>query len=121
MSRLWPLLVLASLSCFGCSGEPAKNPDPVEVTGTLKLNGKPLSDVVLNLQPTKGGHPVITKVTDGKFKALITPASYCYYVTEGDKPEGIKAVPKEYREATLDLRDQVTVEPGASTLDIDLE
>lgn len=121
MPRLISLIALAILSCSGCSSEPRKNPDPVDVTGTVTYKGKPLTDVVLNLQPTGGGHPVAATVLDGKFKSLVTPGKYCYFITEGSSPAGLKNVPNEYREATLDLRDEIIVASETSTIDIELD
>lgn len=121
MSRFWPLLALVLISCLGCSGDPGKNPDAIELTGTVKLNGKPLTNVVLHLQPTGGGHPVETPVVDGKVKALVTPGKYCYFITEGESPEAFKAIPKEYHTPTLELRDEIVVDSSTTSLEIDLE
>lgn len=122
MRRLLPLLALVLISTVGCSSEPGKNPDPFEVTGTVKLKGVPLSDVVLNLLPTTpGAHPVAPPLTDGKFKVLIAPGSYSYYISEGKSPSAFKAIPNEYRLPSTETRDEIVIEAGTPTIEINIE
>ena len=122
MSRLLPLLALVLLVFSGCSsGDPGKKPEPVEKNGTLKLNGAPLTDVVVNLQPTTPNcHPVAATVTDGKFKVTVIPGTYLFFITQGKLPASYKGVPQEYREASLE-RDELVVASGDSTIDISIE
>lgn len=120
--RLWPVLALIVIVGLGCSREPVRNAEPVQVTGSVKLKGAAVTGVVLNLQPTApGAHPVSTPVTDGVFSALMTPGRYCYFITEGKSPAAIRAVPKEYLRPDIELRDEIVVEASSPTVEIDME
>lgn len=121
MQRLCPWLALLFVFIAGCQSHPGYRPEAIDITGTLKLRGKPLSGVVLNLQPTQGGHPATASVTDGNFKARVTPGKYCYFLSEGETPAGLQEVPKEYLSANIELRDELTVEPTTTTLDIEMD
>ena len=122
MSRQLPLLALVMLVCSGCSGSPGVRAERVEKNGTLTLKGAPLTDVVINLQPTVVEcFAASATVTDGKFKISLIPGKYCYFITQGKSPASYKAVPQEYREATLELRDELVVDSGSSSIDISIE
>lgn len=121
MVRLLPLLALVVSVGMGCSGSPGKRPELVEKSGTLTLNGTPLSGVVLNLRPTTiECQPAEATVTDGKFTVAVIPGTYCFYITPGKVPAAYKGVPEEYREASLE-RDELIVDSGASSIDIKIE
>lgn len=122
MSRQLPLLALVILVCIGCSGSPGMRAERVEKNGTLTLKGAPLTDVVINLQPTVVEcFAAAATVTDGKFKITVIPGRYCYFITQGKLPASYKAVPEEYREPTLELRDELVVDSGTSSIDIKIE
>ena len=122
MRRLLPLLALVLMGSVGCSSDPGKVPDPIQMTGTVKMKGAPLSGVVLNLQPTApGAHPVAAPLTDGKFSALVTPGKYCYFFTEGKVPAAYKSIPNEYRIPDTETRDEIVVEADTPTIEIAFE
>ncbi len=89
----------------GCGGvSVTKNPDPVSVTGSVTVLGKPLSDVVVNFQPTAGGLPATIQVSGGKFEARITPGQYTWFVTKASTRAGDKAiaqVPAAFQEGSM--------------------
>jgi hypothetical protein len=121
MVRFLPLLALVFSVCIGCSNSPGLRSEPVEKSGTLKLNGAPLNDVVLNLRPTTiDCQPAVATVTEGKFKISAIPGKYCVYITQGKLPASYKAVPEEYREPSLE-RDELVIDSGTSSIDINLE
>lgn len=118
MRKLLPWLALAIIGCGGATIVP--NPDPVDVSGSVTLSDKPVLDVVLNLQPTGAGLPAVIPVTDGKFTAKLIPGKYAYFITEGKSPASFKAIPKEFREASLD-RDELEVNDDTTSLDIAMD
>jgi hypothetical protein len=102
----------------GCSVDPGKNPDMVEVQGKVTVNSKPLTGVTVNFQPTGVGTQATMPVKDGSFKGSITPGKYTYYVTEGSNTASYKSVPSKYREGSLDR--QIDIGAG-QTLDLKLD
>lgn len=124
MRRLLPWLALVLIHCGGCETNPPKVPEAIEVTGTVTLRGKPVTDVVLNLQPAGPGHPVVAPVANGKFKALVTPGKYNYFISQGESPAGLSTIPKMYHqlnEDTVETRDQVVVEADTSTIEVAMD
>ena len=115
MRKISPLL---GLVLVGCAGDPGRNPDPVEVTGSVRVAGKPVTDVVLNLQPTGAGGQAAVPVRNGEFKGTVVPGRYTYYFTEGRAPAAYRAIPEKYRAGSLDR--QIDVGPGDRlTLNLD--
>jgi hypothetical protein len=112
---------LIGLVLVGCSTNPGKNPDPVEVSGKVTSSGgKPVTDVVLNLQPVGiGGHATAT-VKNGEFKAAVIPGKYTYFFAEGSKapPAAFRAIPEKYRAGAMDR--QIEIKAG-TVLDLKLE
>ena len=117
MYKVLPWLVLVIVGC-GPSARPM--PDAVEVSGSVNLAGAPVSDVILNLQPTGGGLPAVIEVKEGSFTAELTPGRYAYFFTEGKVPAAFKAIPTDYREASLE-REQLVVSGQSTELIIEME
>ena len=83
-----------SLLLAGCGTSAAPMGEKKETTGKLTLNGKPLADVKVVLQPLGDGadaHAVTDKV--GAFKAQATPGKETWYV-----------LPKEEKKDTMSMR-----------------
>lgn len=116
--RCAPLLL--GLLLAGCGyKDPGKNPEPVEVSGRLTKGGRPVSDVVLNLQPTGNGTQATLAVKGGDFRGSITPGKYTYYISEASgKAAAFASIPDKYREGSLDR--QLEIEQGKS-LDLTLD
>ena len=51
-------MLLGLLSVIGCGGVPSDQPETASVTGTVTLNGNPLSNVIVTFSPT-GGRPSV--------------------------------------------------------------
>jgi hypothetical protein len=104
----------------GCGyRDPGKTSDPVEVSGRVTKDGRPVSDVVLNLQPTGDGTQATLPVKGGDFRGSITPGKYTYYISEvNGKAKAFTSIPEKYREGSLDR--QIEIEKGKS-LDLTLD
>lgn len=99
----------------GCSRKidpgPA-NPDPIEISGKLTLNGRPVSGVNIFFQTTgTAGTQASMSVKNGEFKGVIMPGTYTYSIQEGDDPKAFEAIPKQYYQG--DLNRTVEVSAGA--------
>lgn len=118
MRKLLP--VVALFIAVGCSKvDPGKNPEMSEITGTVALKGQPISDVILNLQPTGTGTMATIPVTQGKFKASVTPGKYTYFISETPRGAAVFAkVPKQYHAGSMDRQIDIT---AGMTLDIKLD
>ena len=102
---------------IGCGGTtPGANPAAVAVTGNVVRDGKPVSDVVLNLQPTgPGALPLAVTLKDGKFEAQVNPGKYTWYFSEASKDvkdakKAFAAIPTSLQEGSMDR--QIDVESG---------
>lgn len=115
MRKLLPLIAFVLI---GCGINPGTNPDPVDITGTVTLNNKPLSDVTFNLQPTGTGTQAALPVKGGEFKGKVTPGRYTYFISEGTKAAAFKSVPSKYQLGSMDR--QVDVAAGTK-LEIKLD
>jgi hypothetical protein len=111
-------ILFAALVLAGCGVDPGRNPDPVEVSGRVSLRGKPVGDVVLNLQATGEGVQAALPVTGGTFKGTVVPGTYTYYFTETKSPAGLKAIPEKYHRGSLDRQIKIT---GGEPLTLALE
>lgn len=112
------LVLLAGLLVVGCGVNPGKNPDPVEISGKVTRGGRPITDVVLNLQPTGSGTQAMYPVVNGEFKGKATPGKYTYYFSQGRNPANFRGIPEKYQSGAMDR--QVDISAGASlTLTID--
>lgn len=140
------LLILA-----GCSGEPEppKLPDPVKVTGTVTLDGKPLEGAAILFQPTSekgyqgaagqtdasGKYELNTDIGKGQSRPGVIPGDYVVSISRLVKPDG-SFVPVDSKEPPMMLgaRDTIplkystdkgrikyTVKPEGGTLDIKLD
>ena len=115
------LFVLTVGTGLGCSVSPGTNPDPIEVTGTVTLNGKPVDGIVLNLQPTGtvDGQAVMP-VRKGAFTGSAVPGKYTYFFTESSsRSAGLRLIPEPYRSGSLDR--QMDIGPANATLTLSLD
>ncbi len=107
MQRLFVAFGL-SVCLMGCGVTVTKNPDPVEINGTVTLGTAPMDKVVLNLQPTGPGLPASVPVTSGGFTTKLTPGKYTYFITEGKSKEEFEKVPKAFREGSMDRQVEIS-------------
>ena len=49
--------VIALVCLVGCSGGPSDLPDLGKVTGTVKIDGNPVANVMVSFTPKQGGRP----------------------------------------------------------------
>lgn len=98
MTRLKLLAAAALIGLVGCA--PGTKPNPIQVKGEVTFaDGKPVKDVVLNLQPMDKGIQTIAKVgPDGKFNTELIPGKYNYFFTAQDgKAAAMNDIPEPYR------------------------
>lgn len=112
------LIPLAALVLIGCSVDPGKNAEQVDISGRVSQGGKVVTDVTFNLQPTGMGTQATLPIKDGEFKGKVTPGRYTYYITEGSKPAAYTGIPEKYRAGSMDRQIDVT---AGSTLNITLD
>jgi len=115
MRKTLPLL---ALFLIGCSIDPGKNADPVEISGHVTLKGNPVNDVTFNLQPTSKGAQAMFVLKNGEFKGKVVPGRYTYFISEGAKPASYQAIPEKFRSGAMDR--QIDIGDG-SKLDIKLD
>jgi len=105
------LTFAALILLVGCNGvDPGKKDEPVEITGKVTQNGKPVTGVVLNLQVLTTGTPAAIPLTANEFKFQATPGNYTWYITEGKNAAAYKSVPAAHREGAMDR----TIDIGAN-------
>jgi hypothetical protein len=96
---------------MGCG--PGMMADPVPVTGKATFaDGKPVSGVILTLQPTRTGHLTGFKLNaDGTFQGDAVPGTYTYFFNAESDDAAYKNIPEKFRSA--DLERIVTVSKGS--------
>jgi hypothetical protein len=100
--RPWRLAVgLALVVIAGCGGGDADEPPTVRVSGTLTVEGKPVSQGVVHFHPAKG-RPATGIVKDGKF----TLTTY----TDGDG-----AIPGK-NQVAVEVVEEVPTKDGDTTV-----
>ena len=103
------------LAAVGCGVNAGKTFEAVDISGSVTIGDKPVSDVILNFQPTGAGTlPVIIPITDGRFECKASPGRYAWYFEQSKGDQNSKAfetIPMEYRAADLDR--QIDVFDGA--------
>ena len=110
------LLLLIATGCGGVSITPTA--DPVSLSVSVTVAGKPANDINFNFQPVEGGLPATVLVTNGKFEAQITPGKYTYFITAGKSPAGFKPVPAAFHAGSLERLIEVK---AGEPIDIKLE
>lgn len=116
MTRLFTAIVLMLVT--GCGGvDPGRTAEPVEISGTVRIKGKPATDAVLNLQPTKGGVQAALHLKGGRFSGKVVPGTYTWYLTDGARPLSPREVPDRFRLGAMDR--QIEIDGGTVLLDID--
>lgn len=101
-----------TLALAGCSGEPRKLPEPVEISGTVTTaDGKPVKDVQLTMRPKGEGHPAGSPLAaDGSFKLTTVPGEFMYFFVLSEDPKmdkgrakaALAAVPAKYQEMNVE-------------------
>jgi hypothetical protein len=115
------VLGLGLISMLGCSSNPGMVADRVPIEGTVTLNGKPVGNVALQLQPLDVGQLVVMDVAaDGRFRGEAVPGRYAYSFTvaSGDrKGSAFKAIPSQYHDTNMERTIQVR---GGSPIELGL-
>ena len=115
--RIW--FILLSATVIGCSGASIDDhTKPVDLTANVLRAGKPVSDVVFNLQPTGPGLPVAVPVVNGSFQFAVTPGTYTWYITPGASPRDFQAIPVGFHAGSMDRQIEVT---EATSMDFNLD
>lgn len=120
MYRVILLIGLLALCVAGCGPSQAPALDtPVSVSGTITSGGKPVGNVVLNLQPLENGYAKIIPVkADGTFTVETHSGKYAYFFTPKEGTKSLPAPASNYAQANMDRTVQVAT---GKTLDIDLK
>jgi hypothetical protein len=93
---------------IGCGNKSVKkNAEPVEISGSVSMGGRPVNDVVFNLQPTGDGAQATLPVKDGAFQGTVTPGTYTYYISETRNARAFEAIPEKYRSGAMDRKVEV--------------
>ncbi len=110
----------------GC-GKPA-TPTPVEITGKVLLDGKPMSDGDIYFQPTDGRVPVQAKIASGSYSLKPLPGEYRVSIQQerdsGEKnmygdPQMMSTVARRFNTETI-LKANVTSD-GPTTFDFEVQ
>ncbi len=92
---------------------------PVNVSGTVTASGKPLGNVVLNLQPLENGYSQTIQVkADGTFTVETQPGKYAYFFSPKEGTKTLPAPAASYAQATMERTVQVA---SGQPLAIDLK
>jgi hypothetical protein len=124
------LFLMAVCGLAGCSANPGKLPEAIDVNGTVTLaDGKPVTNVQIEFTPsTSPGRPWNSRVDEaGKYTAKLTPGGYTFFFSKPDaKPAekskveaAYKSIPEPYRTNSADHKVEVPASGGA--LDIKLQ
>jgi hypothetical protein len=121
MRKYFVVLAAAMIGCGG-SVNVGTNLEPVPISGTVVQAGKPVSGVLLNLQPTGAGNlPVAVEVKNGAFQAQAAPGRYTWFFEPSKdtaQAKAIEAIPEKYQRGAMDR--QIDVASG-STLELKLD
>lgn len=91
----------------------------VSVTGAVTASGKPIGNVVLNLQPLENGYSKIIPVkADGTFTVETQPGKYAYFFTPKEGTKTVPAPATNFVQASMERTVQVA---AGKSLDIDLK
>lgn len=96
------LSCLVTIALPGCGVAVDAHEAPVDVSGKLTMNGKPVDAVNINFQPTAAGLPAVIPVTNGAFAAKMTPGKYTYFLTAGKSPKSLDRIPRSFQEGSMD-------------------
>jgi len=110
-------LFCALVFLTGCSGPKDK---PVSVSGTVDLDGKPLSEGTITLLGEGGTAPTKLDIKEGKFEGMATPGKKRVEI-RAFRPgkatkmgtETIEAGPENYLPAAYNSESKMTAEVGA--------
>jgi hypothetical protein len=109
------ILITLISALIGCGSGVEMRHAAGPTTGTLTdAKGKPVSNVLLTLQPLDNGHLAPLEVAaDGSFKGEVFPGKYAYFVGKSsskNSEKALKQIDAKYYEA--DLGRTVVVKPG---------
>ncbi len=115
-------IVLVLIACLfvGCQYKAPLMSTPVDVSGKLTKDGKPMGNVTLMLQPLETGHMVPLSVgADGSFKGTIVPGKYAFYLAaKEDGSSNLSGIDNSLMQASMDRT--VTVQQGQAQLEVAL-
>ncbi len=123
----WLLSILLS----GCGGVPSDQPDLGKVSGTVKLDGNPLANVVVAFEPAGGGRPSIGKTDESGHYSLsynetergaVVGSHKVSITSPSDAPSPTGAPPKDPIPAKYNVKSELTrdVAKGENSIDFDL-
>lgn len=120
MYRAILLIGLLGVCVTGCGPSQAPVIDsPVSVSGTVTASGKPVGNVVLNLQPLENGYTKIIPVkADGLFTVETQSGKYAYFFTPKEGTKTLPAPAASYAQPSLERTVQVA---AGKQLEIDLK
>lgn len=72
------------------------------------MQGKPVSGVMLNFQPTGDGMPAVIAVDKGAFSGDVIPGKYTYFLSAGKDANAFKKVPEKYQAGATDRQIDIT-------------
>lgn len=119
-SRL--LMISFAAIALGCKSDPPALPQPLDIDGTVTLNGKPVGNVRLVLNAgSEGVSTGNAEVSaDGKFTAKLRPGKYLYVVEQiSGKSAPFKAIPEKYH--SVNGEHMVEVPPTGGSIEIALK
>ena len=122
MRALFVLVPAFAFFVAGCGSNATLMGEKKESSGKVSMNGKPVADVKVVLQPTGDGADAYG-VTDktGAFKTSATPGKYAWYLTGKDSSKAsesfLKSVPEAFKTGSLDR----TVQVGSGELNLDVK
>jgi hypothetical protein len=122
--RFVTLVVLAG-GVAGCGGDTGDRPDLGQVTGTVTLDGKPLSGVIIHFKPEVGRAATATTDTGGhyqlEYRYRVSGAPVGKNTVSFAWPMGAAgswAIPEKYGSGSKLVRE---VEPGSNAFDFELD
>ena len=118
-NRVTRLLLLSCVlvAMAGC-GTPVETVQaPIPVTINVTVDGKPINDVQLTLQPMVNGAQAVGTVLKGEFKAEVIPGVYTYYIDSGKSAADLAKIPDAFRMGSKDRQLELT---EAGTFDVSI-
>jgi len=118
--RFTLLLSVLLLFVTGCqqSLDLGTNPEPVDITGSVKKGDTPLTGMRLNLQPLDAGLPAAIDIKEGKISAKVTPGNYTWYISGDEKELASKGIPESFHAGSMERTVEIK---GGETLDFKVD
>lgn len=113
----WACILVAATGCGGVN--PPAVESPVSISGKITATGgKPVGNVILNLQPLENGYAKEVAVKpDGSFTVEATPGTYAYFLTP---KRGTKATPSHLAPYVAPSLDRTLVVASEQPANIEL-